>query len=64
MKKTSIDFGCYYTSFDNKELVKTIARASNSGAEDIILYARINEGGIASEPMYMAEKDFVATFLN
>ena len=64
MKKTSVDFGCYYNSIDNKELVKAIARASNPNTEDIILYCKIDDGGLASAPMYMLEKDFVATYVN
>ena len=64
MKKTSVDFGCYYNSIDNKELVKAITRASNPNAEDIILYCKIDDGGFASALMYMIEKDFVATFIN
>ena len=64
MKKTSVDFGCYYNSIDNKELVKAIARASNPNTEDIILYCKIDDGGLASAPMYMTEKDFVATYVN
>lgn len=63
MKKISVDMGCYYTSYDEKSLVKSITRATNSTGENIIVYANILEGGLASAPMYMSENDFIETYV-
>lgn len=64
MRKNSVDFGCYYNDAKQENLVRTIARATDgNGDNPMIIYTRVLAGGYASEPYYMAENDFVDTYL-
>lgn len=65
MKKNGIDMGGYYTCSTTNELVKVIARAIDvEGNNPVIMFAYVGKGGIASEPHYMREADFIATYIS
>lgn len=64
MKKTSVDFGGYYRSSKNNRLVKVVARANNQEDKSpMIIYAYVNEGGVASGLYYMNEDEFISIYL-
>lgn len=64
MCKKTLDFGDYYRSSKNNKLVKVVARTNNQEDKSpMIIYAYINEGGIASGLHYMNEDDFINIYL-
>lgn len=63
-KKISVDMGAYYTNLSQKNLVRTICRATTpDGKEPLIVFSFVGKDGIVSNTYYMSENEFITNYL-
>lgn len=61
---TRVDMGAYYTNLNQKNLVRTICRATTpDGKEPLIIFSYVGANGIVSDTYHMPESEFIANYI-